>query len=70
MRQYIDDLELIDPTYPIKALGKLGAIARDALPSLYVAKERTFAEHCHDEIHDLILTAIRNIENDDSLPRE
>lgn len=64
MNQLLDDPDTTDPTVVAEALGKLGPIARGALPSLRVAATRTYADYCNAEAHELIAEAIRRIEAD------
>lgn len=64
MVQFLDDPDVTDPTVVLAALGKLGPIARNALPSLRAASKRTYAEYCNTESHQLIDEAMRRIETD------
>jgi len=62
MVQFLDDPDVTDPTVVAEALGKLGPVARDALPSLRAARHRPYAEYCHADAQRLISEAIRRIE--------
>jgi hypothetical protein len=63
MIQFLEDPDTTDPTVIAEALGKLGPIARDALPSLREARQRTYAEYCQADAQKLISEAIRQIES-------
>ncbi|MAG94355.1 MAG: hypothetical protein CMJ48_11470 [Planctomycetaceae bacterium] len=64
MQRFLNDPDILDPTVVAEALGKLGPIAKDALPSLRAANDRTYPDQCDSEAHEKITRAIHLIESD------
>ncbi|WP_166828417.1 hypothetical protein [Thalassoroseus pseudoceratinae] len=62
MIRLLDNSEIQDPTVVVEALGLLGPIASDALPSLRAAANRTYPNYCNKEARELITDAIRRIQ--------
>jgi hypothetical protein len=68
MERALLDEDLSDPSIVVEALGKMGGMARSALPALYEAASRVYSwylpeDRCTEEVRRSIRQAIRSIEN-------